>query len=74
MQDKVWREDVLEYAYRLVRVHSADIVLPLADGSTRELRLRCVVRPEREQQILLQRLRLTLPQRLSLNNPNVVTT
>ena len=46
------------------RIHSADIVLPLADGSKRELRLRCVVHPEREQQLLLQRLGLTLPQRL----------
>lgn len=58
----------------LSRIHSADIVLPLADGPKRELRLRCVVRPDREQQILLQRLGLTLPQRLSLNNPNVVPT
>ena len=48
----------------LSRIHSADIVLPLADGSKRELRLRCVVRPDREQQLLLQRLGLTLPQRL----------
>jgi transposase len=46
------------------RIHSADIVLPLADGSNRELRLRCVVRPDREQQLLLQRLGLTLPKRL----------
>jgi transposase len=46
------------------RIHSADIVLPLADGSKRELRLRCVVRPEREQELLLQRLGLTLPERL----------
>jgi len=53
----------------LSRIHSADIVLPLADDSKRELRLRCVVRPEREQQILLQRLGLTLPQRLSLMKP-----
>jgi hypothetical protein len=30
------------------RVHSADVVLPLADGSKREIRLRCVVRPDRE--------------------------
>ena len=58
----------------LSRIHSADIVLPLADGSKRELRLRCVVRPEREQQLLLQRLGLTLPQRLSLKSPNVVPT
>jgi transposase len=48
----------------LSRVHSADVVLPLADGSKRELRIRCVVRPEREQQLLLQRLGLTLPERL----------
>jgi transposase len=46
------------------RIHSADIVLPLADASKRELRLRCVVRPDREQELLLQRLGLTLPQRL----------
>jgi transposase len=48
----------------LSRIHSADIVLPLADGSKRELRLRCVVRPEREQQLLLERLGLTVPERL----------
>ena len=48
----------------LSRINAADIVLPLADGSKRELRLRCVVRPEREQALLLQRLGLTLPERL----------
>lgn len=48
----------------LSRIHSADIVLPLADGSKRELRLRCVVHPESEQRLLLQRLGLTLPERL----------
>src|SRR5688572_8013709 len=48
----------------LSRIHSADIVLPLDDGSKREIRLRCVVRPDREQQLLLQRLGLTLPERL----------
>jgi transposase len=46
------------------RIHAADVVLPLADGSGRELRLRCVVRPDRAQGLLLQRLGLTLPQRL----------
>jgi transposase len=46
------------------RIHSADIVLPLADGSQRELRLRCVVRPDHEQELLLQRLGLTVPERL----------
>ena len=44
--------------------HAADIVLPLDDGSKRELRFRCVVRPDREQELLLQRLGLTLPERL----------
>jgi transposase len=48
----------------LSRIDAADIVLPLADGSQRELRLRCVVHPERGQALLLQRLGLTLPQRL----------
>jgi transposase len=48
----------------LSRIHSADIVLPLADGSKRELRIRCVVRPDREQALLLQHLGVTLPQRL----------
>jgi transposase len=55
----------------LSRIQSADIVVPLADGTERELRLRCVVRPEREQAILLQRLGLRLPQRLT--PPKAVT-
>ena len=46
------------------RIHAADIVLPLADASKRELRIRCVVRPEPAQGLLLQRLGLTLPERL----------
>ena len=46
------------------RIHAADVVLPLADRSGRELRLRCVVRPDRSQALLLQRLGLTLPERL----------
>jgi transposase len=57
------------------RIHAADIVLPLADGSKREIRLRCVVRPDREQELLLQRLGLTLPERLRQPlDPNVVAT
>jgi transposase len=48
----------------LSRIHSADIVLPLANDSKSELRLRCVVRPEREQQLILQHLGLSLPERL----------
>jgi transposase len=46
------------------RIHAADVVLPLADASARELRLRCVVRPDPSQALLLERLGLTLPQRL----------
>jgi transposase len=48
----------------LSRIHAADIVLPLAEASRKELRLRCVVRPDREQAILLQHLGLILPERL----------
>ena len=46
------------------RIQAADIVLPLADASQRALRIRCVVRPDRPQALLLQRLGLTLPERL----------
>jgi transposase len=46
----------------LARIQSHDVVLPLADG--RDLRLRCVVRPDRAQALLLQRLGLDLPTRL----------
>jgi transposase len=60
----------------LSRIHAADIVLPLDDGSKREITLRCVVRPDREQELLLQRLGLTLPERLRppVGTPNVVAT
>jgi transposase len=47
------------------RIHSADIVLPLADDTGREIRLRCVVRPEPAQAILIDRLGLTLPERIA---------
>jgi transposase len=47
------------------RIQAADIVLPLAEDPRRELRIRCVVRPAREQAILLDHLGLSLPQRLS---------
>ena len=46
----------------LGRIQSTDVVLPTADGQ--ELRLRCVVRPDRAQALLLDRLGLDLPQRL----------
>jgi transposase len=48
----------------LSRITAADVVLPLADGSARELRLRCVVRPDRSQALLIDRLGLKLPERL----------
>lgn len=50
----------------LARIHSTDIVLPLADHHGRELRLRCVVRPDKAQSALLDRLGLRLPERLKI--------
>lgn len=46
------------------RIQSTDVVLPTTDGRT--ARLRCVVRPDRAQAILLEHLGLTLPERLRL--------
>ena len=46
----------------LRRIQSTDVVLPTADG--RELRVRCVVRPDAAQAALLDRLGLELPERL----------
>ena len=40
------------------------MVLPLADDPRRNLRIRCVVRPEKAQALLLDRLGLSLPERL----------
>jgi transposase len=51
------------------RIQSADVVLPLADGSGREVRLRCVIRPDRAQALLLDRLGLCLPERLRIGGP-----
>ena len=51
----------------LRRIQSTDVVLPTADG--RELRLRCVVRPDAAQAALLDRLGLDLPQRLRIPPP-----
>ena len=48
----------------LGRIQSTDVVLPTVDG--RDLRLRCVVRPDRAQAALLDRLGLDLPQRLRI--------
>ena len=51
----------------LRRIQSTDVVLPTTDG--RELRLRCVVRPDPAQAALLDRLGLELPQRLRIPQP-----
>ena len=48
----------------LARLQSADIVLPTAEDPRRELRIRCVVRPDKAQAQLLDRLGLRLPERL----------
>jgi transposase len=47
----------------LGRIQSVDVILPTQNG--RELKLRCVVRPDRAQALLLQRLGLSLPERLT---------
>ncbi|MEW6071898.1 MAG: hypothetical protein AB1726_04780 [Planctomycetota bacterium] len=48
----------------LAGIQSADVVLPTLDG--RELRVRCVVRPDPSQALLLERLGLQLPKRLRM--------
>ena len=48
------------------RIQSTDVVLPVANEPARELRIRCVVRPDKAQAILLDRLGLRLPERLRL--------
>jgi transposase len=50
-------------------IHSADVVLPTATTLQRDLRLRCVVRPDRAQAALLDRLGLHLPERLRMRLP-----
>jgi transposase len=53
----------------LGRIQSTDVVLPTTDG--REMRLRCVVRPDLAQARLLDRLGLDLPERLRVRSPLV---
>ena len=45
-------------------IQSTDVVLPTATDPKRELRIRCVVRPDKTQAALLDRLGLRLPERL----------
>ena len=55
--------------HELGRIQSTDVVLPLAAEPSRALRLRCVVRPDKAQAVLLDRLGLRLPERLRLPPP-----
>jgi transposase len=50
----------------LSTLHSADIILPTTDG--REIRLRRITTPSPEQQLLLDQLGITLPDRLSFDS------
>jgi len=50
----------------LGRLHSVDVVLPTAEARSRDVRIRCVVRPEKAQAELLDRLGVRLPERLRL--------
>ena len=50
-------------------IQSTDVVVPLADEPRRELRIRCVVRPDKAQAMLLDRLGLRLPERLRVPPP-----
>ena len=54
----------------LAEVQSVDVVLPTTDG--RQLRVRCVVKPERAPAMLIERLGLELPRRLRIQGPAVV--
>ena len=67
---------LLTILHELAAIHSADIVLPTAETPSRNLRLRCVVRPDKAQAALLNRLGLRLPERLHSAPPehNVVQT
>lgn len=53
----------------LASIQSTDVVLPTAEDPSRELRLRCVVRPDHAQALLLDRLGLRLPERIKIHHP-----
>jgi len=53
----------------LRHIQSTDVVLPTATEPEREIRIRCVVRPDRAQAALLDRLGVRLPQRLRSPQP-----
>jgi transposase len=51
----------------LAQIQSVDVVLPKTEGG--ELRVRCVVKPERAQAVLIEHLGLDLPRRLRIPAP-----
>lgn len=53
----------------LARIQTTDVVLPTNEKPSRELRVRCVVRPDKAQAALLDRLGLRLPERLRIASP-----
>jgi hypothetical protein len=53
----------------LGRIQSTDVILPLSDRDGWEARIRCVIRPDRAQALLLDRLGLRLPERLRIGGP-----
>jgi hypothetical protein len=48
----------------LGQIQSGDVVLPTTTGEI--IRLRCIVRPEKAQKIILQRLGIALPRRMRM--------
>lgn len=53
----------------LACIQSTDVVLPVVGEIARDLRIRCVVKPDRAQASLLDRLGLRLPERLRQHHP-----
>jgi transposase len=51
---------------QLREIQSVDVALPLADDPNQEVKIRCVVRPEPAQAMLLERLGVRLPERLRI--------
>lgn len=48
-------------------IQSTDVVLPTMSEPQRELRIRCIVRPDRAQALLLDRLGLRIPERIRIH-------
>jgi hypothetical protein len=51
----------------LARIQSNDVILPTAEAG--EIRLRCITEPDAAQAALLDRLGISLPKRMRLNEP-----